>query len=95
MTVGTFRKRLRNEPTIGVVSAVVDSAVVESIAALGFDFYIADLEQQGPASDESCLLFLRTCQFAGIAPLIRAPLSETTNDTFARHGRRWCSSAAS
>lgn len=66
----SFNAALRNSLQIGVIGNSVDPVIVESTAAIGFDFYTADLEH-GVASDEMCAVFVRTCQLAGMHPLVR------------------------
>lgn len=76
----SFRARLRRALQIGVIGDTIDPVVVESMAALGFDFYTADLEH-GLASDEACGDFIRTCALAGMHPIVRVPPAERARIT--------------
>lgn len=58
-----------------MIGDTIDPVVVESVAALGFDFYTADLEHS-LASEEACGTFIRVCELAGLHPLVRVPPAE-------------------
>jgi 4-hydroxy-2-oxoheptanedioate aldolase len=63
-------KLKRGETVLGLLSAIYDPQVVETLALLGFDCYMLDCEHGagGPVEAEA---FVRTCEAAGITPLAR------------------------
>jgi 4-hydroxy-2-oxoheptanedioate aldolase len=63
-------KLKRGETVLGLLSAIYDPQVVETLALLGFDCYMLDCEHGagGPVEAEA---FVRTCEAAGITPLTR------------------------
>ena len=67
----TTKAKLKADKTaIGVRMDFTSSAIVESMAGLGFDFVYFDLEH-GPSSVESCQDMFRAAEVAGLTPLVR------------------------
>ena len=63
-------KLKQGETVFGLLSAIYDPQVVETLALLGFDCYMLDCEHGagGPVEAEG---FVRTCEAAGVTPLAR------------------------
>ena len=63
-------KLKRGKSVFGLLSPIYDPQVVEVVAHLGFECYMLDCEHGvgGPLQVES---FVRTCEAAGITPLVR------------------------
>jgi len=66
----TKAKLKADKTAIGVRMDFTSSAIVESMAGLGFDFVYFDLEH-GPSSVESCQDMFRAAEVAGLTPLVR------------------------
>lgn len=70
MKNATKAKLKADKTAIGVRMDFTSSAIVESMAGLGFDFVYFDLEH-GPSSVESCQDMFRAAEVAGLTPLVR------------------------
>lgn len=80
MSGPSFAERCAERIQVGVIGTTADPIVVEILAALGFDYYVLDLEH-GTANDESCATLVRACRLADIAPFVRVPPSESPRIT--------------
>ena len=71
MKENTVKAKLkRGEIVLGLLSAIYDPQVVETLALLGFDCYMLDCEH-GAGGAVEAEGFVRTCEAAGITPLAR------------------------
>ena len=68
--INNFRKKIQQEPVIGIFSKTTDPAFIECSGYAGFDFVIIDMEH-GPATLESVQNLIRAAQLTGILPLVR------------------------
>ncbi len=67
----SLRDRLKaGGPLFGLLSSDTDGNLVETVGLLGFDFYILDTEH-GAAGPREAEDFVRACEIAGMAPLVR------------------------
>lgn len=71
MKRSSLRDRLgEGGPLYGLLSPDTDGNLVETVGHLGFDFYILDTEH-GTAGPREAEEFVRACEIAGMAPLVR------------------------
>ncbi len=71
MKRSSLRDRLgAGGPLYGLLSPDTDGNLVETSGLLGFDFYILDTEH-GTAGPREAEGFVRSCEIAGMAPLVR------------------------
>lgn len=72
-----IRELAQRRSTLGVISPIAEPSLVESLALLGFDFIVLDLEH-GISSDADCAVAIRSAHLAGISALARIPVSDTS-----------------
>lgn len=71
MTRATLRSRIQaGGPLFGVLSPDTDGGLIETVGLLGFDVFILDTEH-GTAGPREAEGFVRACELAGLAPLVR------------------------
>jgi 4-hydroxy-2-oxoheptanedioate aldolase len=71
MTRNALRARLEaGGPLFGLLSPESDGGLVETVGLHGFDFFILDTEH-GTAGPREAEGFVRACEIAGMAPLVR------------------------
>ncbi|MGE5345497.1 MAG: HpcH/HpaI aldolase family protein [Acidithiobacillales bacterium] len=71
VTRPTLRARLEAAgPVYGLLSPDTDGGLVETVGLLGFAFFILDTEH-GAAGPREADGFVRACEIAGMAPLVR------------------------
>jgi 2-keto-3-deoxy-L-rhamnonate aldolase RhmA len=69
----TLRDRaLSGEPVLGCLVSDATPWLAEMAALAGFDFVTLDLEHE-PVTDENAAAFVRTCEAAGVPPVVRVP----------------------
>lgn len=69
------QKMMRGEVVLGLFCKMTDPTVYEIAGLSGFDFAIIDMEH-GPISYETAQNLIRTCELAGISPVVRVPKNE-------------------
>jgi len=70
-----MEKMLNHTPVLGPFCKLTEPAIYELAGLANFDFVIIDMEH-GPISYETAQNIVRTCELAGISPIIRVPKNE-------------------
>lgn len=70
-----MEKMVKHLPVLGPFCKLTEPAIYELAGLAGFDFAIIDMEH-GPISYETAQNLVRTCELAGISPIIRVSKNE-------------------
>lgn len=68
--INNFKKKIQQEPVIGIFSKTTDPAFIECSGYAGFDFIILDMEH-GPNTIENIQNLIRAAQIAELLPIVR------------------------